>query len=141
MRSQALLLLFVVPLAFAQTARTLPAGSGIRATLDTPLSTKTSRAGDRFTASISDSALAGAHLYGEVENASGKTPALGLLFRELVLPDGVRIPLIATVVSVADAPRSRGSKARDNKEKDVTLPAASTLVVRLNQPVTIPAPH
>ncbi|MBI2677774.1 MAG: TrbI/VirB10 family protein [Candidatus Koribacter versatilis] len=138
MRSKALLLLFAVPLAFAQTARTLPAGSGIRATLDTPLSTRTSLPGDRFTATIDDPSLPGARLYGEVAAAAGKTATLDLRFRELILADGMRIPLAARVLSVMDARRPRDAKEKKQKEKDVNLPASSPLTVRLDQPVTLP---
>src|SRR4051812_6395645 len=99
MRPLVLLLLLAAPLAFTQTT-TLPAGAGIRATLDTPISSRTALPGDRFTATVSDPRLAGAHLYGEVATASEANATLALRFRELVLPDGMRIPLTATVLSV-----------------------------------------
>jgi hypothetical protein len=96
------------------------AGTEIHAALDTPLSSKTSKPGDRFTATISDSVRAnngavvipsGARVEGEVaESEDGKTLAalrgkgkLSLRFRDVVLPSGQTLPLTATLVSVHDA--------------------------------------
>jgi len=92
------------------------AGTEMRATLDTPLSTKTSKPGDRFTATVSQPVSgsngvvipAGARIEGEVAEAEqGKTlPSvrgrgkLNLRFRDIVLPNGKTVPLIATLVSV-----------------------------------------
>jgi hypothetical protein len=93
------------------------AGTEIRATLDTPLSTKTSKPGDRFTGTITEPVRgsngatvipAGARVEGEVaEREEGKTlPALrdkanlSLRFRDLVLPTGQTLPLTATLISV-----------------------------------------
>jgi cytoskeletal protein RodZ len=94
----------------------VPAGTEIRATLDTPLSSKTSKAGDRFTATISQPVQGangivvptGARVEGEVSEAEeGKTiPALrgkgtlNLRFRDIVLPNGQTVPLVATLISV-----------------------------------------
>ena len=94
----------------------VPAGTEIRATLDTPLSSKTSKPGDRFTATISQSVQSangvvvptGARVEGEVsESEQGKTipalrgkGALNLRFRDIVLPNGKTVPLVATLVSV-----------------------------------------
>jgi hypothetical protein len=128
-----LCLILAVPLAFPQTTRTLPAGAGIRATLDTPLSTKTSLPGDRFTATIDDPSLPGARLYGEVATTAGN---LDLRFRELILADGMRIPLAATIT---DVKRPRDTREPATKEKDINLPAATALTIRLVQPVSIPA--
>src|SRR5581483_4614246 len=83
----------------------IAAGTEIRAMLDTPLSTKTSRPGDRFTATIAESALGnsgqvviptGARIEGEVAEAEDDKTlaalkdknALSVRFRDLVLPDG-----------------------------------------------------
>ena len=93
------------------------AGTEIRATLDTPLSTRTSKAGDRFTATIAEPVRgsngstvipAGTRVEGEVaEMEEGKTlpalrdkPNLNLRFRDLVLPNGQTLPLSATLISV-----------------------------------------
>ncbi|HEX4603720.1 MAG TPA: hypothetical protein VH724_06985 [Candidatus Angelobacter sp.] len=102
----------------------ISAGTEIRATLDTPLSTRTSQPGDRFTATISDSAgvsngLAvipgGSRVEGEVAQADdNKTLAalrgkgkLSLRFRDVVLLNGQTLPLTATLISVHDT----GSKS------------------------------
>jgi hypothetical protein len=110
------------------------AGTEIHAALDTPLSSKTAKPGDRFTATLSDSVRAnngavvipaGARVEGEVaESDDEKTlaalkdkPKLSLRFRDVVLPTGQTVPLAATLVSVHDtsskSPRksvSEGSK-------------------------------
>jgi hypothetical protein len=95
------------------------AGTEIHAALDTPLSSKTSKAGDRFTATVSDPVRAnngavvipaGARVEGEVaESEDEKTlaalkdkPKLSLRFRDVVLPSGQTLPLTATLVSVHD---------------------------------------
>ncbi|HEY2116046.1 MAG TPA: hypothetical protein VGJ51_13200 [Candidatus Angelobacter sp.] len=95
------------------------AGTEIHAALDTPLSSKTSKPGDRFTASVSDPVRAsngaivipaGARVEGEVaESEDAKTlaalkdkPKLSLRFRDVVLPSGQTLPLTATLVSVHD---------------------------------------
>ena len=94
----------------------VPANTEMRATLDTPLSSKTSKAGDRFTATISQPVTgrngvvvpAGARVEGEVSEAEdGKLPSslhgrgtLNLRLRDIVLPNGQTIPLVATLVSV-----------------------------------------
>lgn len=95
------------------------AGTEMHAALDTPLSSKTSKAGDRFTATVSDPVRAnngavvipaGARVEGEVaESEDEKTlaalkdkPKLSLCFRDVVLPSGQTLPLTATLVSVHD---------------------------------------
>jgi hypothetical protein len=95
------------------------AGTEIHAALDTPLSSKTSKGGDRFTATVSDPVRAsngaivipaGARVEGEVaESEDAKTlaalkdkPKLSLRFRDVVLPGGQTLPLTATLVSVHD---------------------------------------
>jgi len=104
------------------------AGTEIRATLDTPLSTKTSKPGDRFTATIADQVRgnngavvipSGARVEGEVAEADeGKALAalrgkgkLSLRFRDVVLPNGQTIPLTATLVSVNDTNGKNTKKA------------------------------
>jgi hypothetical protein len=95
------------------------AGTEIRAALDTPLSTRTSKPGDRFTAAITGPVRAnngavvipsGARIEGEVAEAEeGKTVAalrgkgtLNLRFRNVTLPNGQTLPLTASLVSVHD---------------------------------------
>ncbi len=119
----------------AETGRTrqIPAGTEIRAALDTPLSTKTSHVGDRFTATITQPVAgsggavaipAGAKIHGEVTEAEqGKIlPALrgkgklNMRFQDISLPNGETIPLEATLSSV----RSTRSNARSSSEGEVT---------------------
>lgn len=94
----------------------VPANTEMRATLDTPLSSKTSKPGDRFTATISQSVQgrngvvvpAGARVEGEVsESEQGKDipvlhgkGVLNLRLRDVVLPNGQTVPLVASLVSV-----------------------------------------
>src|SRR3954466_395802 len=111
------------------------AGTEIHAVLDTPLSSKTSKPGDRFTATVSDPVQAnngavvipaGARVEGEVaESDDEKTlaalkdkPKLSLRFRDVVLPTGQTVPLAATLVSVHDTSSKspRKSVAEGGKE-------------------------
>lgn len=110
----------------------IPANTEIRAMLDTPLSSKTSKPGDRFTASMSQAVQgrngvaipAGARVEGEVSEADqGKTiPALrgkgtlNLRFRDVVLPNGQTIPLVASLVSV-NRINSRSTQKADNESE------------------------
>jgi hypothetical protein len=104
------------------------AGTEIHAALDTPLSSKISKPGDRFTATVSDSVRAtngavvipsGARVEGEVaESEDGKTlaalkdkPKLSLRFRDVVLPSGQTLPLSATLISVHDTGGKNSRKA------------------------------
>lgn len=110
----------------------ITSGTEIRATLDTPLSTRTSRAGDRFTATITEPAHGGggsvviptgARIEGEVADAEeGKAMAaalrgkgkLSLRFRDIVLPAGQTLPLSATLISVNDT-NGRNTKKADEE--------------------------
>lgn len=111
------------------------AGTEIHAALDTPLSSKTSKPGDRFTASVSDAVRAnngavvipaGARVEGEVaESEDEKTlaalkdkPKLSLRFRDVVLPSGQTLPLTATLVSVHDTSGKNPKKAGTEGGKD-----------------------
>ncbi len=95
----------------------VPAGTELHAVLDAPLSTKTAKPGDRFTATITQPVRgasgavlipAGARVEGEVAEAeAGKAVAvlrgrgkLNLRFRDIALPNGQTVPLTATLVSV-----------------------------------------
>lgn len=97
--------------------RYLLAGTDVRATLDTPLSTKTAKVGDRFTATISspvkDSAgniaiPIGSRLNGQVsEDSDGQSSSavkemghLNLRFTDIQLPTGADVPISATLLSV-----------------------------------------
>jgi hypothetical protein len=112
-----------------QSAPAAGSTAEIHAALDTPLSSKTSKPGDRFTATVSDSVQAnngavvipsGARVEGEVaESEDEKTQAalrgkgkLSLRFRDVVLPSGQTLPLAATLVSVHDT-SGKNSKKTD----------------------------
>src|SRR5512140_2103697 len=118
-----------VPPANAAVIDELGAGTEIHAALDTPLSSKTSKPGDRFTATVSDPVRAnngadvipaGARVEGEVaESDDEKTlaalkdkPKLSLRFRDVVLPSGQTLPLTATLVSVHDTSGKNPKKAQ-----------------------------
>lgn len=107
------------------------ANTEIHAALDTPLSSKTSKPGDRFTATVSDPVRGangavviptGSRIEGEVaESEEGKTlPALrgkgklSLRFRDVLLPNGQTLPLTATLVSV-NSTNGKGSKRADEE--------------------------
>src|SRR6476646_6961601 len=108
-----------IPAANTSVIDEVGAGTEIHAALDTPLFSKTSKPGDRFTATVSDPVRAnngavvipaGARVEGEVaESEDEKTlaalkdkPKLSLRFRDVVLPTGQTVPLTATLVSVHD---------------------------------------
>jgi hypothetical protein len=124
------------------------AGTEIHATLDTPLSTKTSKAGDRFTATIADEVRGpdngalvipgGARVEGEVADAEeGKTTVaalkgkgkLSLRFRDVVLPNGQTLPLTATLISVHDtsAHDASGKNAKKANAEGRMQPGGSSL--------------
>ena len=98
-------------------AHYISAGTTIRANLDTPLSTRTSQVGDRFTATITapvqDSGgniiiPAGAKLNGQVTEPTDEKLAsaikgmghLNLRFTNIQLTNGADIPINATLLSV-----------------------------------------
>lgn len=110
------------------------AGREIRATLDTPLSTKTSKPGDRFTATIAEPVRgsnggtvlpAGTRVEGEVaEMEKAKAlPALrdkanlNLRFRDVVLPTGQTLPLTATLISVNNTNGKNAKNADDEVQR------------------------
>ena len=108
------------------------ASTELRATLDTPLSTKTSQVGDTFTSTLVEPVRgssgqvaipAGSKIHGEVTEAEqGKTVAvlrgkgkLNMHFRDVQLPDGTTVPLSATLISV----HSTKSKTNTGSEGEV----------------------
>lgn len=118
------------------------AGTEIHAALDTPLYSKTSKPGDRFTATVSDPVRAsngavvipaGARVEGEVAEADDeKTLAalkdkskLSLRFRDVVLPTGQTLPLTATLVSVHDT-GGKNSRKIITESKDSNAIGAAT---------------
>jgi len=109
----------------------VPANTEVHAVLDTPLSTKTAKPGDRFTATVtqpirgaSGAVLipASARVEGEVAEAeAGKAVAvlrgrgkLNLRFRDIALPNGQAIPLTATLVSV-NSTNGKNSRSADQE--------------------------
>jgi hypothetical protein len=107
------------------------AGTEIHATLDTPLSTKTSKPGDRFTGTITEPVRgsgggtvipAGTRVEGEVAEmeeakalpALRDKPNLSLRFRDVVLPTGQTLPLTATLISVNSM---NGKNAKRNEDE------------------------
>jgi hypothetical protein len=141
-----------VPAANTAVIDEVGAGTEIHAALDTPLSSKTSKPGDRFTATVSDSVRAtngavviptGARVEGEVaESEDGKTlaalkdkPKLSLRFRDVVLPSGQTVPLTATLVSVHDTggknskkviTEGQGESGRTGKDSNAIGSASAT---------------
>ena len=114
----------------------LKEGTEFRATLDTPLSTKTSKVGDRFTATISApvrSAIGnviiptGSKLNGQVSDSDNEKLAdaikdmghLNLRFTDIQLPNGTDVPIDATLISVH---RTKPATRAEN----TTPPAIST---------------
>jgi hypothetical protein len=108
------------------------AGTEIHAALDTPLYSKTSKPGDRFTATVSDPVRAsngaivipaGARVEGEVAEAEDEKtlvalkdkPKLSLRFRDVVLPSGQTLPLTATLVSVHQAGGKNPQKVTEHQ--------------------------
>jgi type IV secretory pathway VirB10-like protein len=118
----------------------IAANTDIHAALDTPLSSRTARAGDRFTATISQPVRdrsgaplipSGSRLMGEVADEApmadrGRSP-LNIRFTEITLPDGQKVAIASSL--------SIGDKAG----KEVNLPAQTPLVIRLQKPAMVPA--
>src|SRR5262245_23266376 len=103
--------------ASATGSHEVAAGTELMAALDQPLSTKNSKVGETFTATVQQNVAApdgsvaipaGSKIQGEVvESEQGKTlPSvrgkgkLNMRFRSLVMPNGSSVPLSATLVSV-----------------------------------------
>ena len=117
--------------------RYLTAGTDIRATLDTPLSTKTSKAGDRFTATVSapvhDSSgnvivPIGSKLNGQVGEPTedGKLATaikdmghINLRFTDIQLPNGADVPISAMLLSVHNTKAARGTSSQQSSHAAV----------------------
>jgi hypothetical protein len=123
------------------------AGTEVHAALDAPLSSKTSKPGDRFTATVSDPVRAnngavvipaGARVEGEVAEAEDEKtltalkdkPKLSLRFRDVVLPTGQTVPLTATLVSVHDISGKNPKKAGTEGGKDSNAIGAPSAMAR-----------
>jgi hypothetical protein len=104
----------------------VPAGTELQATLDSYLSSKTSRQGDTFTATLNEPVTArngatlipsGSKLQGEVTNVEqGKILAsvrgkgrLDLRFREVTLPNGTTLPITATLLGLNETGKKSGA--------------------------------
>ncbi len=113
-------------------------GTEIRAVLDTPLSTRTARQGDRFTATVSQTVRgsdgsevipAGARIEGEVvdaEEGKGVSTAhgrgkLSLRFNDIALPGGQSVPFTAALISVHN---TNGREAKSSDDESETLSGA-----------------
>ncbi|MFL6301166.1 MAG: hypothetical protein ACJ71N_11235 [Terriglobales bacterium] len=111
-------------------------GTEIRAALDTPLSSKTSKVGDRFTATVAQDVKgvngsvgvpAGSKLEGEVsEVEEGKAlpqlrgkGRLNLRFTDIVLPNGMRAPVFLTLKNVTDTAGKQSSSTSTSNEGEV----------------------
>jgi hypothetical protein len=120
------------------------AGTEIHATLDTPLSTRTSKPGDRFTATIASQVSAengpviipeGARLEGEVAEAENDKALaalhdkvqLSLRFRDVVLPNGQTLPLTATLISVRDTSGKTSKKTAEQGQPKAVGAGAGTV--------------
>jgi len=118
-------------------------GTEIRATLDTPLSSKTSKVGDRFTATVAQDVKgvngsvgvpAGSKLEGEVsEVEQGKAlpqlrgkGRLNLRFTDIVLPNGMRAPVFLTLKNVMDTAGKQSGSTSTSSEGEVNSRTSGT---------------
>lgn len=116
--------------------RDVAKGAEIKAVLDTPLSSKTSKVGDRFTATVAQDVQgvngsvgipAGSKIEGEVsEVEQGKVlpqlrgkGRLNLRFTDLVFPNGARTPIFLTLKNVTDTSGKADSKTNTSSEGEV----------------------
>ena len=116
--------------------RDVAKGAEIKAVLDTPLSSKTSKVGDRFTATVAQDVPgvngsvgipAGSKIEGEVsEVEQGKLlpqlrgkGRLNLRFTDLVFPNGTRAPIFLTLKNVTDTSGKANSKTSTSSEGEV----------------------
>jgi hypothetical protein len=117
--------------------RDVAKGSEIKAALDTPLSSKTSKVGDRFTATVAQDVPgvngsvgipAGSKIEGEVsEVEQGKAlpqlrgkGRLNLRFTDLVFPNGTRSPIFLTLKNVTDTSGKQNAKTSTSSEGEVS---------------------
>ena len=118
---------------------TIVAGTEIRVTLSTPLSSKTSHRGDRFVATLEeplrgingDLAPGGSHVEGEITAAEGenadsskKRGRLNLRFNYLVLPSGGVFSLAANLVAI----NSQGGLVANNDTSENKVQTANVRV-------------
>ncbi|HUO60635.1 MAG TPA: hypothetical protein VMU24_08195 [Candidatus Acidoferrales bacterium] len=124
------------PVKTIPTHRTLNAGTEIRASLDKVISSKSSQAGDEFTATIMEPVMnqegqvlvhSGAKIHGRIAGIErGKvfgsvrnaTARLNLRFTDLVLDSGEPLPMQASLLGLDES--STKSKAKSNEEGDIS---------------------
>ena len=137
--SVTLAMLLLAAAAVAQQGPSLPAGTGLRMKLETPLSTRKSKVGDVFTGRLTEAVVvngqtmvpAGAAVTGRVTKLSeprriAGTPSIALLPDRIVMPNGNEYLITATVVDTAKSSHTtvdeegrihgRGRSSRDNAE-------------------------
>jgi len=100
----------------------VPAGAVVPVTLDKTLSSATARVGDRFTATVKSERLgdsefpAGSKVEGVVSEAQprngGNPGVLDLDFRNVVLPDGNRVPLRGELIALDNESVTSTSQGR-----------------------------
>jgi len=101
----AVLLTFATQICPAQATLPVPLGTKLDITLNTPLSTQFSQAGDQFTADVSDGPYKGAIIHGTVRSVSQSGHFAGsaellLSFDRIVLRDGRRGKILAEVTQI-----------------------------------------
>lgn len=125
--------------AMAEAGLSLPAGTGMRMKLETPISTERSKVGDVFTARVTEPVTVdgktmvpvGASVSGRLTKLTqprriAGTPAISLMPDRITMPDGHQYLIAATVVDTARSSHTtvddegkihgRGRTGRDNAE-------------------------
>jgi len=128
-------------------ARTVsvPQGAVVPVTLDSALSSKTAKAGDRFMATVKSKTTgdsefpAGTKIEGVITQViaqNGKNPGiLDLNFRAALLPDGTRVPLTGTPISLDNASvtptggRIMAKEGKDNTKRNVLIGAGAGFIL------------
>jgi hypothetical protein len=130
----------------------ISAGTTIRASLDTPLTTKTSRVGDRFTATVTAPVVdsngnqivpIGSKLNGQITEPSDEKVAsaikgmghLNLRFTNLQLPNGTDIPINATLLSVHKAQLAQPSGNSNSQPKSTAIGGNTALTRAFGPPM------
>jgi len=148
--SAMLAILLLAAVAVAQQGTSLPAGTGLRLKLETPISTHKSKVGDVFTGRLTEAVMVngqtmvpvGASVTGRVTKLSeprriAGTASIGLMPDRIVMPDGREYIITATVVDTAKSSHTTvddegrihgpGRSGRDNGEL-VAGPGAGAVI-------------
>ena len=139
-----LLVVLLAAAAVAQTNMALPAGTALKVKLENTLTTFSSKSGDQFSGRVTEAVMldgktvipVGATVQGRVTRVSeprrvaGK-PTIGILPEAVVLPNGERYALSATLVDTsvrrgADVNEEGQFKGAGHDGKDLTEIAAGT---------------